>query len=30
MTFELELNKLYNKIAQQINKMVPVDWDNFY
>lgn len=30
MSFEIELNKLYNKIAQQVNDMIPTEWDNFY
>ena len=30
MSFELELNKLYNEIAQQVNDMIPIDWVNFY
>lgn len=30
MSFEIELNKLYNKIAQQVNDMIPIEWDNFY
>ena len=30
MSFEIELNKLYTEIAQQVNEMIPIDWDNFY
>lgn len=30
MSFELDLNSLYTKIAQQVNDMIPVEWDNFY
>ena len=30
MSFEQELNKLYTEIAQQVNEMIPIDWDNFY
>ncbi len=30
MSFELKLNKFYNEIAQQINDMIPTDWDSFY
>ncbi len=29
MSFEIELNKLYNEIAQQINDMIPTEWNNF-
>ncbi|WP_163527345.1 immunity protein YezG family protein [Halobacillus ihumii] len=29
MSFELELNKLYETIAQQINDMIPIEWSNF-
>ncbi|ASN04218.1 immunity protein YezG family protein [Virgibacillus necropolis] len=30
MSFEIELNKLYNEIAQQVNDMIPIEWENFY
>lgn len=30
MSFELELNKLYKDIAQQVNEMIPTEWENFY
>ncbi|MFC0186697.1 immunity protein YezG family protein [Fictibacillus aquaticus] len=30
MSFESELNKLYKEIAQQVNDMIPTEWDNFY
>ncbi|MED4039091.1 immunity protein YezG family protein [Niallia taxi] len=30
MSFEIELNKLYKKIAQQINDMIPTEWDKFW
>lgn len=30
MSFEIELNKLYKEIAQQVNDMIPIEWDNFY
>lgn len=30
MSFEIELNKLYNEIAQQVNDMIPVEWEKFY
>lgn len=30
MSFEKELNKLYNEIAQMVNDMIPVEWNNFY
>ncbi|MBM7620083.1 uncharacterized protein (TIGR01741 family) [Bacillus tianshenii] len=30
MSFEIELNKIYNEIAQQVNNMIPIEWDNFY
>ncbi|MCM3439382.1 immunity protein YezG family protein [Metabacillus halosaccharovorans] len=30
VSFELELNRLYNEIAQQVNDMIPTDWDNIY
>lgn len=30
MSFELQLNELYNEIAQQVNDMIPIDWNNFY
>jgi len=26
----MELNKLYKKIAQQINDMIPFEWDKFW
>lgn len=29
MSFEMELNKLYTEIAQQVNDMIPVEWENF-
>ena len=28
--FELELNKIYQNIAQKINDTIPVEWDIFY
>ncbi|VXC56610.1 hypothetical protein BACI349Y_810017 [Bacillus sp. 349Y] len=30
MSFEIVLNKLYKEIAQQVNDMIPFEWDNFY
>ncbi|GAF65111.1 hypothetical protein BTS2_2009 [Bacillus sp. TS-2] len=30
MSFEIELNELYKEIAQQVNDMIPTEWDNFY
>jgi hypothetical protein len=30
MSSEIELNKLYNEIAQQVNDMIPIKWTNFY
>lgn len=30
MSFETELNELYKEIAQQVNDMIPTEWDNFY
>ncbi|MGR5910047.1 immunity protein YezG family protein [Bacillus pacificus] len=30
MSFENELNKLYRKIAEKINDMIPVEWEEFY
>ncbi|MEK4171435.1 immunity protein YezG family protein [Lysinibacillus sp. FSL L8-0312] len=30
MSFEIELNKLYKEIAQQVNDIIPVEWSNFY
>lgn len=29
MSFEIELNRLYTQIAQQINDMIPTEWDSF-
>lgn len=29
MSFETELNVLYKSIAQQVNDMIPTEWDNF-
>ncbi|MGG4548893.1 immunity protein YezG family protein [Rossellomorea marisflavi] len=29
MSFEIELNKLYNEIAQQVNDMILIVWGNF-
>ncbi|MFJ7678596.1 immunity protein YezG family protein [Peribacillus sp. NPDC097198] len=28
MSFEIELNKLYKDIAQQVNEMIPTEWEN--
>ncbi|MGM9928558.1 MAG: immunity protein YezG family protein [Bacillus sp. (in: firmicutes)] len=30
MSFEIKLNELYKEIAQQINDMIPIEWDDFY
>lgn len=30
MSFETELNRLYKEIAQQVNDMIPTEWDNFW
>ncbi|WP_242214099.1 immunity protein YezG family protein [Bacillus cereus group sp. BfR-BA-01383] len=30
MSFENELNKIYRKIAEKINDMIPVEWEEFY
>ena len=30
MSFELELNKLYEQIAQQVNNMIPIEWSDLY
>lgn len=30
MSFEKELNKLYQQIAQHVNDMIPIKWTNFY
>ncbi|KGR89577.1 antitoxin YezG family protein [Lysinibacillus sp. OL1_EC] len=30
MSFEIELNKIYKEIAQQVNDIIPVEWSNFY
>ncbi|KGT37227.1 DUF600 family protein [Weizmannia sp. CD-2023] len=30
MSFETKLNELYKKIAQQVNDMIPTEWDKFY
>lgn len=30
MSFEIELNKLYKEIAQQVNVIIPIEWSNFY
>ncbi|MFF2342695.1 immunity protein YezG family protein [Bacillus mycoides] len=30
MPFENELNKLYRKIAEKINDLIPVEWEEFY
>lgn len=30
MSFEIKLNALYKEIAQQINDMIPTEWDHFY
>ena len=30
MSFENELNKLYREIAEKINDMIPVEWEEFY
>lgn len=30
MSFENELNKLYRKIAEKINDMIPVEWEEIY
>ena len=27
---ETELNELYKEIAQQVNDMIPIEWDKFY
>ncbi|SFB99472.1 conserved hypothetical protein [Bacillus sp. OV322] len=29
MSFEIKLNRLYHKIAQQISDMIPTEWDSF-
>lgn len=29
MSFELELNRLYTQIAQQITDMIPTEWESF-
>lgn len=29
MSFEIELNELYKEIAQQVNDMIPTEWDIF-
>ncbi|WP_186580509.1 immunity protein YezG family protein [Aquibacillus kalidii] len=29
MSFETELTRLYNQIAQQINDMIPTEWESF-
>ncbi|WP_368044762.1 immunity protein YezG family protein [Lysinibacillus sphaericus] len=29
MSFEIELNKLYKEIAQQVNDIIPVEWSNY-
>ncbi|MEI2664046.1 immunity protein YezG family protein [Rossellomorea sp. LJF3] len=30
MSFEIELNRLYEQIAQCVNNMIPVEWQEFY
>ncbi|WP_018931497.1 immunity protein YezG family protein [Gracilibacillus lacisalsi] len=30
MSFELELNKLFEQIAQHVNDIIPVEWSEFY
>ncbi|WLR42592.1 DUF600 family protein [Bacillus carboniphilus] len=30
MGLEIALNKLYTEIAQQVNDIIPVEWDSFY
>ena len=30
MSFETKLNQLYKEIAQQVNDMIPTEWDNFW
>lgn len=30
MSFETELNELYKEIAQQVNDMIPTEWDNLW
>ncbi|MGG3574198.1 immunity protein YezG family protein [Bacillus gobiensis] len=30
MSFEIELNKLYEQIAQHVNDMIPIEWSEFY
>ncbi|CAM4030426.1 DUF600 family protein [Listeria booriae] len=30
MSFETELNQIYQKIAQKINDMIPVEWKEFH
>ena len=30
MSFKKELNKLYNEIAQMVDDIIPIEWDNFY
>lgn len=30
MSFEIKLNELYKEIAQQVNDMIPIEWNNFY
>ena len=29
MSFEIKLNELYKEISQQVNDMIPTEWDNF-
>ncbi len=30
MTFEEKLSEIYNKIANEISGMIPVEWDHIY
>ncbi|HDE5565931.1 TPA: DUF600 family protein, partial [Staphylococcus aureus] len=30
MTFEEKLNEMYNKIANEISGMIPVEWEKVY
>ncbi|KAG87843.1 immunity protein YezG family protein, partial [Staphylococcus aureus] len=30
MTFEEKLSEIYNKIANEINGMIPVEWEKVY
>lgn len=30
MSFEIELNELYKQIAQQVNAIIPIEWNDLY